>query len=431
MPRRRGRLRGRARRLRRPGARALRRLPGRQPRPRGPRRPRHRLLLRGGRGGGRVDARATSPSARSSSCASWSRRASARASASSTPRRATRSGSTCSPASRPTPAWTSNPQRIGLIGHSHVALFFNRPGDERGGETRGAQASDGALLDLGQGGWLVNPGSVGQPRDGDPRAAWLELDTEARDGPLPPRRLRHRAGRRADRRRRPAQPPRRPPLHRPVTLNCRENPHQRAFSRLAAMRQLAAFALALALGAAAPSRSPPAAAARTPSCCPATTAQEITENLDTRQAARRRRRMRRRRQTRRSEVGDQVEALEGVDPKLKQALQRGAARLERSGRRAAKKRRPKRSRPPTKRRATEEDEKPPGQEKKAEKEREKEEKASRRRKTQKCRRDTPTTPDRNDAGRTADHDRRRPAEGGGTGASGGVGPGAPAEAGGE
>ncbi len=27
--------------------------------------------------------------------------------------------------------------------------------------------------------WLVNPGSVGQPRDGDPRAAWLELDLGA------------------------------------------------------------------------------------------------------------------------------------------------------------------------------------------------------------------------------------------------------------
>ena len=27
-----------------------------------------------------------------------------------------------------------------------------------------------------QGEWLINPGSVGQPRDGDPRAAWLELD---------------------------------------------------------------------------------------------------------------------------------------------------------------------------------------------------------------------------------------------------------------
>jgi diadenosine tetraphosphatase ApaH/serine/threonine PP2A family protein phosphatase len=70
------------------------------------------------------------------------------------------------------------PNRVGLIGHSHVALFFNQPegGD---GETRGAQASDGALLDLSLGAWLVNPGSVGQPRDGDPRAAWLELDTEA------------------------------------------------------------------------------------------------------------------------------------------------------------------------------------------------------------------------------------------------------------
>ena len=27
--------------------------------------------------------------------------------------------------------------------------------------------------------WLLNPGSVGQPRDGDPRAAWLLLDTTA------------------------------------------------------------------------------------------------------------------------------------------------------------------------------------------------------------------------------------------------------------
>jgi diadenosine tetraphosphatase ApaH/serine/threonine PP2A family protein phosphatase len=73
----------------------------------------------------------------------------------------------------------ANPQRIGLIGHSHVALFFTRPEAGKGGETRGAQASDGALLDLGHGSWLVNPGSVGQPRDGDPRAAWLEIDTEA------------------------------------------------------------------------------------------------------------------------------------------------------------------------------------------------------------------------------------------------------------
>ena len=73
----------------------------------------------------------------------------------------------------------SHPQRVGLIGHSHVALFFTRPRGDEPGEPRGAQAGDGTLLDLGHGDWLVNPGSVGQPRDGDPRAAWLELDTEA------------------------------------------------------------------------------------------------------------------------------------------------------------------------------------------------------------------------------------------------------------
>jgi predicted phosphodiesterase len=67
------------------------------------------------------------------------------------------------------------PLRVSLIGHSHVALSFWRPeGGVATGETRG----DGEELDLGAGHWLVNPGSVGQPRDGDPRAAWLELDLD-------------------------------------------------------------------------------------------------------------------------------------------------------------------------------------------------------------------------------------------------------------
>jgi predicted phosphodiesterase len=69
-------------------------------------------------------------------------------------------------------------ERVGLIGHSHVSLFFERPRENRS-EIRGAQAGDGALLDLAEGEWLVNPGSVGQPRDGDSRAAWLEMDTDA------------------------------------------------------------------------------------------------------------------------------------------------------------------------------------------------------------------------------------------------------------
>jgi diadenosine tetraphosphatase ApaH/serine/threonine PP2A family protein phosphatase len=64
--------------------------------------------------------------------------------------------------------------RICMIGHSHVALSFSRlNGAPAGGETR----ADGEELELAQGEWLLNPGSVGQPRDGDPRAAWLELDT--------------------------------------------------------------------------------------------------------------------------------------------------------------------------------------------------------------------------------------------------------------
>ncbi len=70
--------------------------------------------------------------------------------------------------------------RVALVGHSHVSLFFVRPArEESGTEIRGAQSSDDTLLDLKTGQWLINPGSVGQPRDGDPRAAWLELDTSA------------------------------------------------------------------------------------------------------------------------------------------------------------------------------------------------------------------------------------------------------------
>lgn len=69
------------------------------------------------------------------------------------------------------------PERIGLIGHSHIALFFTRP-DEMS-RISAAQAPAGTTLDLARGDWLVNPGSVGQPRDGDPRAAWLTLDTES------------------------------------------------------------------------------------------------------------------------------------------------------------------------------------------------------------------------------------------------------------
>jgi diadenosine tetraphosphatase ApaH/serine/threonine PP2A family protein phosphatase len=65
--------------------------------------------------------------------------------------------------------------RICLVGHSHVALSFGRQeGEPASGEPQRANTE----LDLSSGEWLLNPGSIGQPRDGDPRAAWLLLDLD-------------------------------------------------------------------------------------------------------------------------------------------------------------------------------------------------------------------------------------------------------------
>jgi predicted phosphodiesterase len=67
------------------------------------------------------------------------------------------------------------PGRLGAVGHSHVALWFWR---NDGGRTIGEQAGAGLEVDMSKGEWLINPGGVGQPRDGDPRAAWVLLDLE-------------------------------------------------------------------------------------------------------------------------------------------------------------------------------------------------------------------------------------------------------------
>ena len=64
---------------------------------------------------------------------------------------------------------------IVLVGHSHVALALSWDGDE----LAGGLAQGGTEIDLADRRWLLNPGSVGQPRDGDPRAAWLLVDDAA------------------------------------------------------------------------------------------------------------------------------------------------------------------------------------------------------------------------------------------------------------
>jgi predicted phosphodiesterase len=70
---------------------------------------------------------------------------------------------------------TAQRERVCLIGHSHVACHFSR---DDGRPTEGAMAPAGTVLEMPEGEWLVNPGSVGQPRDGDPRASYLMLDTD-------------------------------------------------------------------------------------------------------------------------------------------------------------------------------------------------------------------------------------------------------------
>ena len=65
-----------------------------------------------------------------------------------------------------------------LYGHTHVPAAFRLSGDEL--EMIGPPRGDQFRLVINDDGrYLVNCGSVGQPRDGDPRAAYGVLDTDA------------------------------------------------------------------------------------------------------------------------------------------------------------------------------------------------------------------------------------------------------------
>jgi len=201
-----------------------------------------------------------------------------------------------------------------------------------------------------------------------------------------------------------------------MTENCRQNPPTKAFSRLAAMHRIAALSLAVTLAA--------AAALAFASCggedaklLPGATAAEISENLDAvrrlasegecvgaAEAA--------------DQVGAQVEALSDVDPELKQALERGAARLDEVIA-TCEEVETEVAPPPDQ---TEEEEKlPPGQLKKEEKEREKEERESEK---EEEKAETQVPPEKESP--QSEEESTPPSEGGGTGASGGVSPATPA-----
>lgn len=64
-----------------------------------------------------------------------------------------------------------------LVGHSHVPLLFDWREAEQKAEVM--RPGVGEQLRLGRRRLILNPGSVGQPRDGNPMASYAVLDTEA------------------------------------------------------------------------------------------------------------------------------------------------------------------------------------------------------------------------------------------------------------
>jgi len=64
-----------------------------------------------------------------------------------------------------------------LVGHSHVPLVFKQTADDDC--SLGQLSSNIFGLSLGENRMIINPGGVGQPRDGDPRASYAIYDSQA------------------------------------------------------------------------------------------------------------------------------------------------------------------------------------------------------------------------------------------------------------
>jgi predicted phosphodiesterase len=62
-----------------------------------------------------------------------------------------------------------------IVGHTHVPLAFR---ERRSGSVEATVARADAKMKLDTPRLILNPGSVGQPRDGDPRACAMILDTD-------------------------------------------------------------------------------------------------------------------------------------------------------------------------------------------------------------------------------------------------------------
>jgi diadenosine tetraphosphatase ApaH/serine/threonine PP2A family protein phosphatase len=69
--------------------------------------------------------------------------------------------------------------RFCFVGHTHTPAVFRARAEEGATECETITPLLGELLKLGPEPLFVNPGSVGQPRDGDPRASYIIFDSQA------------------------------------------------------------------------------------------------------------------------------------------------------------------------------------------------------------------------------------------------------------
>jgi diadenosine tetraphosphatase ApaH/serine/threonine PP2A family protein phosphatase len=66
-----------------------------------------------------------------------------------------------------------------LVGHTHIPIIFHQSSGDFGGCTTISPPYNGPVYLESEGRMIINPGSVGQPRDGNPLASYAILDTSA------------------------------------------------------------------------------------------------------------------------------------------------------------------------------------------------------------------------------------------------------------
>lgn len=74
-------------------------------------------------------------------------------------------------------AFARHPASVTFFGHTHIPSLFS--GSAEGAEVRILEHGDPPIEVVRGVQYLINPGSVGQPRDRDPRAAYMVFDADA------------------------------------------------------------------------------------------------------------------------------------------------------------------------------------------------------------------------------------------------------------